>query len=452
MTDCREEDKKTNTDLTEDMLTFLSKCPTSYQVICVLRKKLEELHYRELPENSTWKIVPGGKYFVTRGGSSLIAFRVPKLPFDGFMIAASHSDSPTFKIKANPEMSDGVYIRLNVEKYGGMLMAPWFDRPLSVAGRVLAETADGAVREIPVNIDRDLLVIPSLAIHMNREANSSMAYNPQTDLIPLLGEAADQGKFMEIVAQAAGVESCDIMGHDLYLYVRQRGCIWGANDEFVSAGHLDDLQCGFADFRGFIESDADASASSAVPVFAIFDNEEVGSRTKQGADSTFLSDVLSRIASCTGMSSEAYRAAIASSFMLSADNAHAVHPNHCEKADPVNRPQMNRGVVIKYNAAQKYTTDGVSAALFKALCRHAGVPVQEFTNRSDMAGGSTLGNLSNAHVSLHTVDIGLPQLAMHSAYETAGVYDTGYLVKAAKLFFSSRLQIQGDTYTLVFPD
>ena len=433
--------------LTQDLLTFLEKSPTCFQVIANFKKALLFKGYTYLPEDTPWVLLPAGKYFTTRNGSSIIAFRTPDPAPTGFQITASHSDSPTFKIKANPELKEGeAYIRLNAEPYGGMLMAPWFDRPLSVAGRVLAQ-AEGGVTEIPVVVDRDLLLIPSVAIHMNREANKGYAYNAQTDLLPLLGEGADAGAFRRIVAEAAGVSPDAILGSDLFLYVRGRGSVWGASNEFVSAGHLDDLQCAFSCFRGFVSSEG--TKTPAVPVFACFDNEEVGSLTKQGADSTFLEDVLSRIAEGTGMTREAYHAAVAKSFMLSADNAHALHPNHPEKADPANRPLMNHGIVIKYHAGQKYTTDGVTAALFKLLCQDAGVPFQEFTNRSDMAGGSTLGNLSNAHVSLNCVDIGLPQLAMHSCFETAGVRDTGYLVRAARAFYGSSLRRDGDTLSWV---
>ena len=434
--------------MTGELLTFLEKSPTCFQVVENFSKALHFKGYTYLAEETVWNLVPGGKYYTTRNGSSVIAFRIPEGSISGFQIAASHSDSPTFKIKANPELTEGsAYVRLNAEPYGGMLMSTWFDRPLSVAGRVLARDGKDGVREIPVVVDRDLLLIPSVAIHMNREANTGFAYNAQTDLLPLLGEGSDAGSLAKIVASAAGVAPEDILSSDLFLYVRGRGCVWGASSEFVSAGHLDDLQCAFSTFRGFVSSEG--RKASCVPVFACFDNEEVGSRTKQGADSTFLSDVLSRIAEATGLSGEGYHAALARSFMISADNAHAVHPNHPEKADPANRPLMNHGIVIKYHAGQKYTTDAVSAALFKLLCQKAEVPFQEFTNRSDMAGGSTLGNLSNAHVSLNTVDIGLPQLAMHSAFETAGVRDTGYLVQALRLFYSASLQREGNRLSWV---
>ncbi|MDY5704201.1 MAG: M18 family aminopeptidase [Lachnospiraceae bacterium] len=463
--------------LAEYMLDFLEECPTAFHAIGKVREVLLSAGYKELSEGSRWELAEGGKYFVVRNESSVIAFRIPRKAVHSFMITASHSDSPAFKLKANPEMEAGkAYTTLNVEKYGGMLMYPWFDRPLSVAGRLLVRDVDGSMRTELVNVDRDLCMIPSLAIHMDRDANKGHDLNPQKELIPILGDETAKGSLMEIIADTVGVDVEDILGDDLFLYARGRGHVWGANQEYVSAGHLDDLQCAYANLIGFVASSgnnhdmnqvnrligelgitaeetlgiedksyqglpfqlSEDRMMDTVPVLAIYDNEEVGSGTKQGADSTFLSDVLNRIKENLSMNQEDFSMAIANSFMLSCDNAHAIHPNYLDKADPVNRPVMNHGVVIKYNANQKYTTDGVSAAAFKEVCAAAGVKYQEFTNRSDMAGGSTLGNISNAHVSLNTVDIGLPQLAMHSPYETAGVYDTLDLVRLSRVFYQGR--------------
>ena len=348
-------------------------------------------------------------------------------------IMASHGDSPTFKIKENPELeTDGHYIRLNVERYGGMLCAPWFDRPLSVAGRVIIkDPSSGSFISKLVNIDRDLVLIPNLAIHMNREANNGYKYNAQKDMLPLYGDLAAKGTFMQTITEAAGAAESDILGHDLFLYNREKASIWGASGEFISCGRLDDLQCAFASLKGFLTGDR----QEYMAVHCVLDNEEVGSVTKQGAASTFLYDTLTRVHDCLGLTREDYLIHLADSLMISADNAHAVHPNHTEKADPSNRPYINEGIVIKFNANQKYCTDGVSSAIFRDICRTADVPVQTFVNRSDMAGGSTLGNISNTQVALNTVDIGLPQLAMHSPYETAGVKDTEYLIRAAREFF-----------------
>ena len=424
----------------EKLLEFIEKCPTAFHAIAQIRARLLAEGYEELAEGRAWKIAPGGSYFTVRNESSLIAFRLPQAEASGFMIAASHSDSPAFKIKEAPEMvMAGAYTCLNVEKYGGMLMNPWFDRPLSVAGRLIIRDGSSFSTK-PVNADRDLLMIPSLAIHMNRCANEGVKLNPQKDLIPVLGDETAKGSFLDLIAREAGVDKDQIAGSDLFLYSRSKGCIWGAGREYISSGRLDDLQCTFADLEGFIASGREEGSSASIPLLAVFDNEEVGSGTKQGADSTFLSDVLVRIGQALGLSSEGIREKIASSFMVSADNAHAVHPNAADKADPVNRPLMNKGIVIKFNANQKYTTDALSQALFKEILRRADVPWQNFTNRSDMAGGSTLGNISAAHVSVNTVDIGLPQLAMHSPYETAGVRDTEYLIRAMEVFFRSQLE------------
>ncbi len=425
-------------DINEKLLDFLEASPTCFHAAANVRRILLENGYEELYEGETWNLQEEGRYFVVRNESSVIAFRVPRKDYRGFMIAASHSDSPSFKIKENPEMTSAGYVTLNVEKYGGMLCAPWFDRPLSCAGRIIVRNGDRFETKL-VNVDRDFLMIPNLAIHMNREANSGYAYNAQKDMCPLIGTESAKGSFMKVIAESAGAAEEDILAHDLFLYARGRGTVWGACNEFVSAGHLDDLQCGFADLEGFLA----AENGKSVPVLAIFDNEEVGSTTKQGANSSFLEDTLHRISIACGHGEEEERRAIASSFMVSADNAHSVHPNYTEKADPVNRPRMNQGIVIKFSANQKYTTDAVSAALFRAICEEAEAPVQVFTNRSDVIGGSTLGNLSNTHVSLNTVDIGLAQLAMHSPYETAGAQDTEYLIRAIACFFSKSLKDEG---------
>lgn len=415
----------------EKLLAFIRKSPTAFHAVDTMRKTLADQGFQELSEKDYWKLTPGGRYMVTRNNSALIAFSIPEDAPRRFHIMASHSDSPTFKIKENPEITvEKAYVKLNVEKYGGMLMSPWFDRPLSVAGRVIVSEG-GEIREKLIDIDRDLLMIPSLAIHMNREVNSGYSYNPQKDLLPLYGTAGTEETFSKTLAEAAGVREEEILSHDLFLYSRTRGAVWGAEKEFISAGRLDDLQCAFASMEGLLSGEKKKS----IAVHCVMDNEEVGSGTKQGAASTFLKDTLLRINSGLGRTYEEYLMSLADSFMISADNAHALHPNYTDMADPVNRPLLNKGIVIKYNANQKYCTDAVSAARFKELCNRAEVPYQTFVNRSDMAGGSTLGNISNTQVPVNTVDIGLPQLAMHSPYETAGVKDTISLVKAAELFF-----------------
>lgn len=421
-----------NTKTAKKLLKFIQKSPTAFQAVEEMKKRLEKEGYKELKEEEHWEIIPGGNYYVTRNNSALIAFSIPKKPVWKFHIMASHSDSPALKIKENPEIEvEKAYIKLNVERYGGMLLAPWFDRPLSVAGRLIVRK-DGEIQEKLVAVDKDLLIIPNLAIHMNREVNDGYKYNVQKDMLPLYSSYEGKGSFMKQVAAEAGVEEKDILGHDLFLYDRTAGTIWGADEEFVSAPRLDDIQCAFASFEGFLRGEHKKS----IAVHCVLDNEEVGSSTKQGAASTFLKDTLKRINMGLGRTEEEYLMALADSFMVSADNAHALHPNHTDKTDPVNRPVINGGIVIKYNANQKYCTDGVSAAIFKDICDKAGVPYQTFVNRSDIAGGSTLGNISNTQVPMKTVDIGLAQLAMHSVYETAGVKDTENLAKAAAELFA----------------
>lgn len=420
----------------KELFSFIESSPSVFHAVETMKRTLEEEGYVQLLESRPWKLLEGGKYYVTRNGSSIIAFRIPKRDFAGFQIMASHSDSPSFKIKEHPEMeADHAYVRLNVEKYGGMLMAPWFDRPLSVAGRLIVREQGRIVVKL-VSVDRDLVLIPNLAIHMNRESNDGYKYNVQKDLLPLYGCAEAKGTFMGQIAEAAGVEEKEILGSDLFLYNRMKGSVWGAQEEFISIGRLDDLQCVFASLKAFLSS----KEGESVPVHCVFDNEEVGSSTKQGAASTFLYDTLNRINEGMGRTPQQYRQAVASSFMVSADNAHAVHPNYPEKACPSNRPYLNQGIVIKYSANQKYTTDGLSAALFREICERAGVPFQIYLNRSDIAGGSTLGCLSGNQVAVNCVDIGLPQLSMHSPYETAGIKDTQYLIQAGKLFFESSVE------------
>ena len=419
-------------ETTEKLLDFIEKSPTAFQAVDEMQKRLTENGFEVLSEKEYWKLIPGGKYLVTRNNSALIAFCIPEKESRVFHIMASHSDSPSFKIKENPEIKvDNSYVKLNVEKYGGMLMAPWFDRPLSVAGRVIIRR-NGGLKEKLVNIKRDLVMIPNLAIHMNREANNGVAYNPQKDLQPLFAAGNTDRTLLEIIAEQTGVKKEDIISHDLFLYNRMPGTIWGADKEFVSSARLDDLQCAFASMEGLLR----AQNHESIAVHCVMDNEEVGSGTKQGAASTFLKDTLLRINMGLGRTYEEYLMTLAGSFMVSADNAHALHPNYTDKTDPTNHPVLNKGIVIKFNANQKYCTDAVSAAIFKELCTKAGVPYQTFVNRSDIAGGSTLGNISNTQVPMNTVDIGLPQLAMHSPYETAGVKDTEYLVRAAEELFA----------------
>ena len=411
----------------QNFKAFLDGAHSVFHAIAALKTQLEEAGYVCLPESSSWELVPGGKYYLTRGGSALMAFRVPEGTPKGFMMSASHADRPTFKLKENGELS-AAYTKLAVERYGGMLMGTWLDRPLSLAGRVMVQTETGIESRL-VDIDRDLLLIPNVAIHMNRQANDGYKWNPAVDLLPLAGTKEAAGKLNALLEEAAGGK---ILGHDLYLYVRQHACVWGINEEFISSQALDDLQCAWGCTQGFLN----AAASDSIPVLCVFDSEEVGSSSLQGAASNLLETLLQRI--CQALGLELPRM-LAQSFMVSADNAHAVHPNHPEFADSANAPVMGKGIVLKYNANQRYTTDGASAAIVRAVCAKAEVPVQTYCNRADMLGGSTLGNISLTHVSVPSADIGLPQLAMHSCYETASVQDSIYLVQAMTAYYGCSL-------------
>ena len=414
----------------KEILNLIDKSPTAYHVIANAKDILDAAGYTGLKENEGWKLEAGGKYYVTRNDSSLIAFAVPKPDYKGFRIIASHSDSPCPKLKEDLESRKDGYVRLDVEKYGGMLLAPWFDRPLSVAGRILVRDGEG-IKSILVDLDKDVAVIPSLAIHMNREANKGYSYSFQKDMLPIVGTTSGEKTVMSMVAEAAGVEEKDIIGQDLFMYIREKGTVWGCDDEFIGSSRLDDQECVWCTLSGFTE----VQSSEYVNMLCIFDNEEVGSRTKQGADSDFLANLIDRINDNLGRSREEYYTAYANSFMISADNAHALHPAHKEKYDPVQSPKMNEGIVLKFSARQSYTTDGISAAFVRKLCEDSNIPYQVFVNHSDEPGGSTLGNISNSHVSVNTADIGLPQLAMHSSYEVAGIKDIEYLREFAKAYY-----------------
>lgn len=419
-------------DTVQKLFRFLDESPTCYHAAANAKAALTAAGAVELRESEQWKLEKGTLYVVERGDSALVAFRVPEGPFHGFLMAAAHSDSPTFKVRETAEAaSAGNTLRLSVEPYGGGVWRGWLDRPLSVAGRVVIRQGDRLVSRL-VNIDRDLLVIPGVAIHMDRSVNKGAELNPAVDLLPLLGCGKEPGAFRKLIAEAAGVREEHLLSTELFLYPRTKAVQTGLNGEFIVSPRLDDLQCVFGCLEGFLA----AKPGGSLPVLAVFNNEEVGSNTRQGADSTFLTDVLERIAHGCGLDSEAWKAAVANSFMVSADNAHAIHPAHPEYADKGEFPVLGGGIVIKYNANQRYTTDAVSGAVFQAICQEAGVPVQRYSNRADLPGGSTLGNISTAHLSVPTVDIGLPQLAMHSVCETAGAADTDHLVKAMTAYFS----------------
>ena len=420
------------TNTNQKLFSFIKASPTPYHAVDTVSKRLDSEGFTKLSESDQWKLEKGCGYYVTRGGSSLIAFRVPENFEHGFMISAAHSDSPTFKVKDVPELTDGHTIRLSTEGYGGMIASSWFDRPLAVAGRVIVRDGTRLVCHL-IDTEVPCAVIPNVAIHMNRKVNDGYSYNTAVDTIPLFASSVS-GDFKKLIADKAGVSEESIVSHDFSLYCAENGIEWG---EYISAPRLDDLQCAFASLEAFVE----AEVRSSSPVYCLFDNEEVGSLTKQGADSTFLRDTLERI--CESLGCDIKRKC-AESFLVSCDNAHACHPNHPELSDKNHAVYMNGGIAIKFNANQKYTSDGVSIGIFRTLCDAVGAKTQLYANRADMPGGSTLGNISNAHVSLWSVDIGLPQLAMHSAYETAGKDDTAHLISALKTAFSKSLILIGD--------
>ncbi len=408
----------------QSLTAFLDASVSVFHAVANLEAQLKNAGYTRLMENEAWHLAPGGKYYLVRGGSAIVAFRIPGTP-KGFMISASHSDRPTFKVKENAELA-GAYVRLAVERYGGMLIAPWLDRPLSIAGRVLVETDSGVESKL-LNIDRDLLMIPNVAIHMNRQANDGYKWNPAVDTLPLLGSKDAKGKFAALLEEAAGGK---VLGHDLFLYIREQAKVWGMENEFISSAALDDLECAWGCTQGFLA----AGESDSIPVLCVFDNEEVGSSSLQGAASNLLETTLHRICAALALDE---RVLLSNSFLVSADNAHALHPNHPELADPNNAPVLGGGVVLKFNANQRYCTDGLSAAIFRKVCAKAGAPVQTYCNRADIPGGSTLGNISLSQVAVPSVDIGLPQLAMHSCYETGAVADVTALVDAMTAFYGS---------------
>ena len=420
------------------LFEFIRRSPSRYHAVAEAARQLEERGFLRLEEGESWQICGGGKYYVTRNGSSLIAFRVPKGEKRGFMLSASHSDSPAFRLREDGQLESAGYLRLSVERYGGMICASWLDRPLSLAGRLLVKTPQGLESRL-VELDQDLMIIPHVAIHMDRKVNEGKTYAITPDMLPLYGMAGSLG-VSTLLAQKVGVEPADVLGMDVYVYNRQSGTLLGAEQELIAAPRLDDLQCAFACLRGFLQ----AEEGESIPVYCLFDNEEVGSETRQGAASTLLSDTLQRINTALGGTAEDYCRRLANSLMVSADNAHAVHPNHPELADVKSRPMPNGGVVVKIDP--RYATDGVSAAAFRSLCQEAGVPVQRYENRADLPGGSTLGNISAARVPVRTVDVGLAQLAMHSAFETAGSRDTEHLLRVMKLFFSKSFAEQGDSF------
>ena len=425
----------------QEIIGFIGECPSMFHTASTIAKRLMAAGFTYLPESEPWHVERSGAYFTTRNNSSIIAFKVAaSLDNYHFQATASHGDSPTFKVKANAELAGpGESRRLNVEVYGGSVDYTWFDRPLGIAGRIMVRNGNRVESRLYESA-KALAIIPSMPPHIQRDINQQFSPNRQVDLCPLFSAGAlGKSTFDAIIADELGISESDIVARDLFLVNRQQPCIWGAAGEFASSPKFDDLACAYIALKAFLATENDRSIS----VFACFDNEEVGSNTKQGAMSTLLTDTLSRLNAALGHSCEDLRCAIAKSMLVSCDNAHAVNPNHPERFDEGNRVFLNRGIVVKEAANQKYCTDAFSRAAFCAICDNAEIPYQAFANRSDSPGGSTLGNLSNTQVSMHGVDVGLPQLAMHSSFETIGVRDVTLATRALRAFYDTDLRIDG---------
>ena len=412
-----------------ELMEFIVRHPSCYQVAEGVAELLKEAGFEKLDERECWKLESGGKYYTMRNDSAIIAWAIPKKEWSGFSVTAAHSDSPCLKLKENPELDGSGYVRLNCEMYGGAILSTWFDRPLMIAGRICV-AEENKIKSIPVVLEGVKAMIPSLAIHMNRQVNDGYKVNVQKDMPALF--SLEGGKSVKAcAAEAAGVSEEEILSMDLFAVNAQPYTYFGADDEFMASPRLDDVACVYASLRAMLEAEPEGRCA----VMAVLDNEEVGSSTRQGAASTFLKDVISRISEYFHKAEEERISDIQNSFMLSADNGHALHPNYPEKCDPVSHPILGGGVLLKYSANQKYTTDAVTAAQVRLMAREAGVELQTFANRADIPGGSTLGNISSNQVAIPTADIGLPQLAMHSAYECCGCGDCEDMYRLMKVLF-----------------
>lgn len=424
---------------------LLDKSYSPFHVVLNMENELLNKGFIKLDEKENFNITAGKKYFVTRNDSSVIAFKIPEnLTEFALQITATHTDSPSFKIKPNPVIRKLNSVLLNVEPYGGMIYSTWFDKPLSIAGRVMVKE-DNKIETHLLAVDEDLLIIPNVAIHMNREINSGYIYNPSRDLIPLLGtNISDDFDFNKFLLRELNIDKGEIIGHDLFLYNRQKASFIGYDKSLFASMRLDDLSSSYTALLGFL----DGKNSENISLFASFDNEEVGSLTKQGANSTFLKDTIKRIIKALGGTYDDFEKIASKSVMISIDNAHANHPNRLDLSDSTTNVMLNNGIVIKYNANQSYTTDSYSSAIVKAICQKNKQNYQEFTNRSDLRGGSTLGNLSNSEISLTCADIGIAQLAMHSSYEVLGTSDIEEMKKFVETFYSTTIELNGNSINL----
>ena len=418
-------------------LEFIKDTPTAFHAAAKFKEVLKANNFIELSENEKWDLKKGGKYFIGRNMSSVLAFVVPENDYFSFNITAAHLDSPTFKLKPNFTLEKGRYVKFNTEVYGGPIFSTWFDRPLGIAGRVIVTEKDGISAKL-INLNEPLAIIPNLPIHYNRNVNKGVELNPQIDLLPLFADKNIKDvKLLDLIAERLNVKVSDIISSDLYLTNLDRGCLAGANKEFVMAPQIDNLECSY----GLIEALINSKPVNSVNVCVLFDNEEIGSSTMQGAAGSLLEDSLLRISNALGYDYAKHLTFLANSFIVSADNAQGFHPNYPGKYDETNACYLNEGIVIKNAARMSYSTDALSSAYFQQICKEANVKYQLTTNRSDIPGGSTLGSISVRNVSIPSVDIGLAQLAMHSSYETAGSLDLEYLVKAIQKFYTKSLKI-----------
>lgn len=426
-------------DLAKDLIEFIYESPTQFHAVDNIKKILINNDFKELNPKSRWNIEKGKKYFTTKNDSALIAFiaGLSEIEESGFKIIGAHTDTPTFRIKPNPEMVEAnTYLRLNTEVYGGPILNTWLDRPLSIAGRVTLKSKDILNPDIKlVNINKPLLIIPNIAIHMNRKINEGIELNKQKDTLPLLSiindEFEKENYLLKQIAKELNVNTHDIIDFDLFLYEYDKGSIIGLNEEFISTGKLDDLAMVHAGLNSIIN----VEAADATNVLVCFDNEEIGSRTKQGAASPMLKNILERITISQNKDREDFLRSLNHSFIISADMAHAVHPNAPEKHDPTNKPVLNGGPVIKINANQSYTTDSDSSAVYEMICKNADIPYQKFVNRSDVRGGSTIGPISSSQLDIRSIDIGGPMLSMHSIRELTTVLDHYYMKKSFDEFY-----------------
>ncbi len=421
----------------EKLLKFIKQSPTAFHAARNIENELIDNGFEKLNESDKWNLKAGSKYFITRNSSSIIAFTIPNdLSSLSFNITAAHLDSPTFKLKPNFTINAGKYKKLNIEIYGGPILNTWMDRPLNIAGRVIVK--ENGLKTKLISFDKPMAIIPNCSIHYYPELNKGVALNAAIDLLPIISDSNID--LMSLISKRLNIEEKNIVSFDLYLAILDRGTLGGANNEFLMAPQIDNLECAYATFESFIKSENNKS----INVLAEFDNEEIGSRTRQGASSTMLKDILERISFSLGKNKEEHYMSLANSFIVSADNAQGFHPNYPQKYDATNAVYLNQGIVIKNAARGSYSTDGMSLAYFKSICEMADAKYQMNTNRSDILGGSTLGVVSISNVSIPSVDIGLAQLAMHSALETAGACDYKELVKALTKFYETHLLIKKD--------